>query len=116
LSLPAAKTKKQIRKKFKQRKSRFSKVPKRSLSRSSHALVEVGSFFESSNGPFFDLLFLSCVMFSADEEKRFEVYMVSNFVFLVLVCPRTPKKQKTNKQAHKQTPHKQILSFYFFSH
>jgi hypothetical protein len=67
--------------------------------------VEVASFFESSNGPFLDLLFLSGVMFSADEEERFEVYMVSNFVFLVIVCPCTPKKQ-TNKHTNKSPTNK----------
>jgi hypothetical protein len=41
-------------------------------------------------------------MFSAEEEERdLEVYMVSNFVFLVVVCPRTPKKN--NKQTNKHT-------------
>jgi len=40
--------------------------------------------------------------------KRFEVYMVSNFVFLVVVCPRTPKKQ-TNKQTSTQTNSELLL-------
>ncbi len=89
---------KQIRKQFKQRKSRFSKVPKRSLAlqvlaRTSGRRKFFRIFKRSVFRPTlsFFLSFL-CYVFGWGRGKRFEVYMVSNFVFPVVVCPRTPKK------------------------
>ncbi len=104
---------KQITKLFKQRKSRFSKVPKRSLAlqvlaRTSGSRKFFRIFKRSVFRPILSF-FLSCVTFSAEEEERdlkFTWFPISSSLWSCVPARQKNKIKQINKHTNKHHTNK----------